>query len=225
MRKKTIIPVVHATSIEHGMRNIDVALFAGAKKIALINQYFFDCVEFEQFIIKAITRYSDVRFVVNWLGVSLNNMANFLSKEGLKADIWEDRTNFRESFDIKTKTIGCVYGGYNFKYQKKDEFSFDEVRTWKLNSVGLFDFVLTLSGNKTGSPIKLDLLKLYNEQWRLNEENNKIAVASGITANNLETYLPFANDFFVGTSIEDTEYNINYKSLNELIKLADDWSI
>jgi predicted TIM-barrel enzyme len=123
---------------------------------------------------------------LNLLGYSPLEVAE-ISKKG----IWAD--NCKQM--VKGQWEALTFGGVAFKYQEEVGTLEEQVRAG-LSSVD----VVTTSGPGTGVAASLE--KISTMKSYLGGE--PLGLASGISLENVEGYLPYVNAYLVGTGIESS---------------------
>lgn len=202
MLARTFYAVIHAHDVAHGCEQANRALDAGADGIALIDQY---CTaeEVAAIAVRLKLRLPDRhRLLVN----ILNDDAEALRiAEEIDCGIWADAL---------TETLqGClsqglavdmtVLCGFGFKYQRETDletgYLLGLARQYRER------FIYMTSGRATGlAPTSVWLRRLR----ALIGEDAPLAIASGMTPENIGAYLGQASCFLVGTAIEDGEHRI-----------------
>lgn len=224
-----VLPVIHVLDNIQTERNITYAKEAGCPGVFLINHDF----SVEQFL--PIIRHSREQFPDFWIGV------NFLAVTGKKAfpilaelgqdqievhAYWADDARIDENSQVDKQTEadeiarikgscgwnGMYFGGTAFKKQRE----VDPADYGKSAEIATsFMDVVTTSGIATGH--EADLNKM--ETFRTACGNTPIALASGITPENIEQYLPYIDATLVATGInkKDDFYNIDPSRLSTLM--------
>lgn len=220
--KGIVLPVIHVENFEQALRNVKICRDAGADGCFLINH----SSETDAF------RLNEIHIIIRneirdfWIGV------NFLDLDPLKAFIlfprilkglWSDDAQIEENPDIiqerATKirnqeilhywdTNFLYFGGVAFKYRK-------EVRDLKVVSriAKRYVDVITTSGPATGIPAEIAKIKTIRESIN----NFPLAIASGITSENIRRYMPYANCFLVATGISKSFIEIDPYKLKNLL--------
>ena len=207
-KQRVLLPVIHCIEESQARRNVDVAFENGADGVFLINQGGMDGKAVLGLAARlAGTRDDPARFVgVNILGASPSTL---IDKDGV-AGIWSDDAgvhgdasemmNVLSGFRAEREQLrwgrGLWFGGVGFKYQTpiSDEWLGKMAVAAALGGVD----VITTSGMETGQPPTVEKIELLAEALR----GHAIAIASGITPENVASFLPFAHAFLVATGIE-----------------------
>ena len=202
---KRIIPVIHLVNFDQVITNIETCIKLGVNNVFIINHL----TEWDDLMITA--RKVKMRYPNLWVGL---NFLDIEPKAILTYDLpydalWIDKTLSLD--DIKTKEFkGEIFSGLNFKYQKQfyGLFLDDAVQLVKQTST-----TACTSGAGTGisaSTKKIEELKALLGDFPL-------ALASGVSSENIEMYLPFVDTFLVASSITDKHEFIQEDLLKELI--------
>ena len=169
--------------------------------------------------------YNSVRSVYpnKFIGINFMASAAVVSKN-IPMDasaLWTDFGIGCQNHEKEIKTIknsihdidwkGMYYGGFFFKGNNSTFPENVTVMEKCINNAVNYIDVLTTSGSSTGISISLQRLKNIRECHK-----GIIAVASGVTAENINEILNYADEFIVGTGVEkksDDNYLIEfYKS-------------
>lgn len=212
-KQHALLVVIHANSEEQTLRNADIAFDQGADGIFLVNHR-----------ISArdlMNHYAAVRIrhIFNWIGVNflgcprrkaIDNVGKMISVSGL----WLDNAGYSEGSSTNpTENISLIrywqneynardlliFGGVAFKYQ-------DEVKDPARAAATAAPFidVVTTSGKGTGFAADVEKIK----SMKLAIGHHPLAIASGITPENVSDYKPFADCFLVATGIScHDQYN------------------
>lgn len=203
--------VVHAKDDGRGIFDAGVAIGAGARCLALIDQY---CsIEEVQWIAAAvrrrIPRREDVQITVNHL---MGTPPLWL--DDLNCDSWVDVLSVRTD---SVQPVGeyTTFGGMAFKYQYDPQ----EVVERHLRDYAADPhprLVVTTSGSATGVPPSTQKIDWFRS---ILPEDARLAIASGMTVDNLPVFLPLATDFFVGTALEDHNLRVDRDKVREMVDL------
>lgn len=185
------IPVIHVISSSHAVEQAEIAFDNGAGGIFLIDHY----KDYKHLL----EVYSMVRetFTYDWIGL------NFLDLEPEAAilkvlshgidGLWMDHVRGVGQDEVDMNRNHLLFAGTNFKYQDESR----EVDIRKTNRIAnLFD-VTTTSGPATGRAPTLDKV----EKMKYIIGSRPLALASGVTLNNVESFIPFVDCFMVATGI------------------------
>ena len=225
-----ILPVIHTLDAQQATRNVQVAMKEGAQGVFLINHDFphDDLIP----IIRDIRR----QFPWLWLGV------NFLGVTGkdafpilgeLERDdcivdaYWADNARIDERVEEQTEAKeidavrtasgwnGFYFGGTAFKKQRDvaiEHYTLSaEIACRHMDGV-------TTSGVATGMAADLSKIKTFRDACG----DHTLAVASGVTPENVHLYAPLLDAILVATGInrDDDFYNIDPKRLQAVLARA-----
>lgn len=225
-----VLPVIHVLDNKQAERNAKLAIDGGCLGIFLINHDF----EYQRFlpIIKHVRqKFPDLWIGVNFLAVTGKEafpVLASLEKDGFRIDAyWADDARIDEhkpaSIQPEAEEIlrikaecgwnGMYFGGTAFKKQR--DVSPDDYEKSAAIACGFMDIVTT-SGIATGH--SADLGKI--ETFRRVCGDNPLALASGITPENVSQYLPNVDCVLVATgiNIKDDFYNIDPERLANLMQ-------
>jgi hypothetical protein len=225
-KQHVMLPVIHCVTVEQTLQNVGLAVNEGADGIFLITHHQTDdglmgTTE------EVHSKYSHVWLGVNRLG--LGSLAStFRDLPAYVKGVWNDnagcnpnnRGHFNDGphgIETCTKTWrnmtrweGLYFGGVAFKYQ-------GFVPLAELKAAGAFAArvmeVITTSGPGTGEAAEVERIERLREGAG---PDAKIAIASGITPENVESYLPYANAFLVATGISSDFKNLDPKKVRQL---------
>lgn len=206
--KHAILPVIHAKTEDQVLNNAKVAYEAGCDGAFLINMEDPETLKRmshkELFEMHKLVR---KEFATWWVGVNYLDLPAVKVFENIDPSIlgvWTDNAEIYEWLDKQTAAEkikqareksgwkGLYFGGIAFKYQK-------EVNNPGLAAkiATLFVDVVTTSGKATGSAP--DLAKI--ELMKRSIGNFPLAIASGVSPENVRQFLPYADCFIVATSL------------------------
>ncbi len=187
-------------SIGHAIKNASLAANNGADGVFLIGHHGLNNAEM-CYIYQEVRKYFPNLFIgVNFLDIRAEetiSMQCAIGKcPGISA-VWTDRIpRIHLPYDKRTES----FVGVAFKYLERvisgEDLAEQIQRAEKVSTV------LTTSGNKTGEP---PTLKKIQEIRSLAGQGYRLAIASGISAKNVEIFLPYADDFLVASSIVQKE--------------------
>lgn len=207
---KRIIPVIHVINIDQVKQNIDVCLENDINHVFLINHN----MTYSQLLeIAIIVRYTYPKL---WIGLNmLDAEPSFGLSEMIIESIninalWFDQTLSLNDV-IDKKFTGEIFSGLNFKYQKQ-VYGEDLIDT--INIIKQTSSVACTSGKGTGKEAYIHKIKLLKELLG----DFPLALASGVSKDNIQTYLPYVDNFLVASSITNKEELIEKHLLKELIE-------
>ncbi|MGI9414461.1 MAG: BtpA/SgcQ family protein [Hyphomicrobiales bacterium] len=225
-----ILPVIHVSDAQQAVRNVELALGEGAQGVFLINH------DFPHDELVPIIEHVRRRFPGLWLGVNFLAVTGRdafpilgnLEARGIMVDAYwaddaridertADQTEAREIADIRLSSgwSGLYFGGTAFKKQR-DVAPEDYERAAAI-AAGFMDAVTT-SGVATGEAT--DLSKV--ETFRRGCGDHALAIASGVTPDNVHLYAGPVDGILVATGInfEGDFYNVDPERLRVLIARA-----
>jgi len=213
-----VLPVIHAETADQAERNINIAMGAGADGAFVINHSISPLDLFN--IVQACKN----SFPAFWLGV---NYLGTLPEQTLQLlvpsidGLWIDNAEIdeRRAADDQpaaahflrlrhTQWGGLYFGGVAFKYQRK---VVDVAAAAKI--AARYMDVITTSGPGTGHKADLDKMAAMRAAT-----NAPIAIASGITPQNVADYLPFADAFLVATGVSSSFTELNPVLVTDLVQ-------
>lgn len=206
---RVLLPVVHPVSWDQALASTQIAVDAGVKGIFLINQGL-DVEDVLRLVLEVRRRHPTLWVGLNLLGYSpAQALETALDAcEGRIDGIWSDNASVEEDaaeqpraqafLDARARHgwQGLYFGGVAFKYQR--EVSVDKLPAATRLATRYMDVICT-SGPGTGK--QADPKKLSTMRGSVGPSAS-IALASGVTAENVPHYLPFVNAYLVGTGIE-----------------------
>jgi uncharacterized protein len=205
---RVVLPVVHPVGRAEALASVDVAHAAGVKGIFVINQGMLDR-ELLALVGEIWRRYPALWVGVNLLGRSpAEALVDALDACGRIDGIWSDNARVDERTTEQHAAAefvaarrargwtGLYFGGVAFKHQR--EVAGDALGRTALLATSYMDVVCT-SGPGTGMAAQVDKLIAMRQGIG---PGGAIALASGVTAENVRAYLPYVDAFLVGTGIE-----------------------
>lgn len=227
-----VLPVIHVQDNEQAETNIRLAMEAGCPGVFLINH------DFPYAELLPIIRHVRCAFPHYWIGVNFlaqTGKVAFpvlaeLERQGIKVDgYWADDARIDERRNagdqpeaeqiaaIKTECgwSGLYFGGTAFKKQREINASdYDKSATIACD----FMDVVTTSGIATGHSADLKKIQTFRSAC----SDTPLALASGITPDNVLSYAPYVDCVLVATgiNIKDDFYNIDPVRLAKLMDLT-----
>lgn len=199
--RHVVLPVIHVVSEAQALRNARIARDAFADGVFLINH------DMQWGELLRIHEVVDRAFPNWWVGVNCLDLppADVFSKiSGRVAGVWVDDAGVREDLPQQTEAAALAraraaagkpalyFGGVAFKYQRPVA---DVGRAARI-AAGYMDIVTT-SGPGTGHAADVDKIRTMKAALGA----TPLAIASGITPENVGDYLPIADCFLVATGI------------------------
>lgn len=222
--RHVVLPVIHAESSEQVFRNAELALRAGVDGIWLINHEipWEDLLRIHQELRAAQpTAWIGLNFLelTPYEGVVLSSPPYGAGVSGL----WSDQAYIQEEADIKNQPAanrflvekrarawsGLYFGGVAMKGQRKVE----DLESAAKVARHFMDVVCT-SGRGTGVQTPLEKVqRLYTAL-----EGFPLAIASGVTPENVKEYLPFVDAFLVATGVSSSFTELDETLLKKLLE-------
>jgi hypothetical protein len=219
--RHVFLPVVHATTFPQVMANAEKALQAGADGVFVITHVsHMDACDFSALLldVTAALAYQDF-----WVG------ANFLMlppcevfqvcPPGVKG-IWADCAGINSQHPVQMEAQrilnsravgrfdGLYFGGVEFKYQRSagpDVVTIASIATKYVD-------VITTSGPGTGEAASAAKVRAM----RRGAGGHPIALASGVTIDNVGDYLPYVDCFLVNTGISESWTELDQQKTTDL---------
>ncbi len=219
-KQKNLIVVIHIESEEQALRNARIAKNAGASGIFLINH--------RSSADSLLRIYGYVKMYCGnlWIGLNCLDLSPkeavmqtpkdiaglWIDDGGIKEDSDDPAGEARELAELRARhgTRGLYFGGVAFKYQGECR---DPARAARL-AMPYMD-VVTTSGEKTGSPPAIEKVRLMKRAIG----DHPLAIASGITAQNVREYIEYADYFLVATGVSDSDTELNAGKVEELARI------
>ena len=203
--KTEIIPVIHMINENQVLTNVKTCVECGIKKVFLINHV----VTIDD-LIKCANRVKK-EYPTLWVGI---NMLGSPTETSLSQSLpgidglWCDATITPERAKSYRNFKGMFFGGLAFKYQPQPSDLKSACEEAKLATD-----VATTSGVGTGRPA--DVQKIKDIRGFLG--NHPMAIASGVSAQNIDRYKGIANYLLVASSITTKGEMIIKDKLIELV--------
>ncbi len=208
MIKTEIIPVIHMINQNQVLTNVEICINCGIKKVFLINHQ----VNIET-LIECAKRVKK-EYPTLWVGI---NMLGLNTPDSLKYDsefdgLWCDATiSYEESTRVR-QFKGMFFGGLAFKYQPQPK----DLKS-ACDEASLATDIATTSGVGTGKAANVEKIKLIREYLG----THPMAIASGVSIENIDNYKGIANYLLVASSITSKSemiYEDKLKELNNKLK-------
>jgi len=221
-KKNVLLPVVHVTDPRQVVVNIRIAGDNGADGVFLINHGDVSHNQLLAFLSIGKDMFPDMWFGVNFL--DLTNKEAFRNAPSFLDGIWSDNAfveevvelaGNKETYDLTVKGgvdfKGLFFGGVAFKYQAQPRLLGETAF-----AATQYVDVITTSGDKTGEPPSVEKIRTM----RMAIDEHPLAVASGMTPENVSQYLDFVDCFLVATGInvEGDFYNLDPLKVRDFVK-------
>ena len=223
-----LFPVVHCLDLIQATNNISLAYETHCDGVFLINHSAMTSSDFDYLVDFAVNDFNSDKFKigVNYLDIQSNFDAIKKAHSHGVSMLWSDNS-LTDSSDPDDEFIVhrtakfasthdmMFFGGVQFKYQPKTNYSIRHSITKAIPYVS----VPTLSGERTGSPASAIKIR---EAHSVSGET-PLAIASGISIDNVHMYLPYIDYFLVASSLIDplskneTLDKLKLKQLSDII--------
>lgn len=210
------MPVIHMENRVQSFVNTKIAFACGADAVWLISH----SLPPEEFMRNSL----EIKRLLpdKWIGVNILGAKNQETIElfNNKMDgLWKDKGGIRENKDgtidvseagnidfwiqeCNTFNLNTLYfGGVAFKYVNDIQTNFKEAAKMASD----FMDVITTTGEATGSAPAIEKIKEMKE----GAGENPLATASGMTAENVQEFMPYVKCFLVATGISKDFYNLD----------------
>lgn len=226
---KKLFPVIHYISLATTKENLKICINEGCHGVFLINMHQDDSELNESLILAREMGGKDFMVGVNRLGCDNETIAEYIKHDKLVDAYWVDNpglsTDLTESsVYMLTKALNErknntpnfeFYGSVAFKTQKK------ESKPWLAAKIAkTYRWIPTTSGIGTGIAADYDKI----ESMKNAIEDYPLAIASGITPENIDLYLPAVDHFLVATGISKDFYNFDRVKVFEIVKKIYRWN-
>lgn len=217
MNKIMIYPVIHVLDEKLALEQADIAFDAGADGVFLISHYGKDN-DLPAMGEKIKAKYPDKKVGLNFLALGPVNAYLAARQSGLDM-AWGDNCGVDSSGanhlayalrNLVAEGTVEVFASVAFKYQPVD--SKPDVAATNAFRCG---FIPTTSGDATGSAPSVDKIAFMSEAV-----GGKLAVASGMTAENIQRFAPYLSHVLVATGVSEDEHRFDYELLHQFIALA-----
>lgn len=220
---QVFLPVIHVVSSDQALRNAAIAHTAGADGVFLINHQMKcpDLLEAHRAVVSAFPQWW---IGINCLDVYPTSIFSRLSPQ--VAGVWTDNALIHETMESQPQAddvllairaarwTGLYFGGVAFKYQRPVE----DVARAATMAMRYMD-VVTTSGEGTGLAAHVE--KIHAMKAALGDF--PLAIASGITPDNIMDYLPCADCFLVATGISQSFEELDPFRVKALVNIIRDF--
>jgi hypothetical protein len=218
---KYLTPVIHVKDLDTTLKNVEICVNAKTKGFWLINH------QISSNKLSTIAAEVQKRFPESWIGINtldehpLTAIKRFagLDLRGWWADdpcVFEFAEDQHVAQNIQATiqaafTNVLYFGGVAFKYQVQPT----NLESFVRRAAKYMD-VITTSGDGTGIAADVEKIqRIHSCTYKM------IAIASGITPENVRNFLPYVDWFLVATGISTDFHNLDPKKVsdvNEMIK-------
>lgn len=215
-----VFPVIHIRSdsgtLTHALKNADMAFEAGADGVFLISMDGHD--ELLCDLGREIKKRHEHKLVgLNFLTLSAEQAIARSAGAGMDMT-WSDNSQTHSSQPLdRAATIAAVlsqfkghqfFGGVAFKYQRHEPLP----DLAAIRAAG-FGFVPTTSGASTGTAADPEKIMRMSKALR----GGDLAIASGITPDNVLTFAPYLSHILVATGVSKNEHDFDFELLCQLM--------
>jgi phosphoribosylanthranilate isomerase len=218
---KYFTPVIHVESLEQTKRNVDICIKANTHGFFLISHRL-NFSKFYDVILNIRNQYPD-----SWMGINVLDkhpqfvigklppiQGYWVDNPEIEDDVASNQTNAKyiKEFLVRKQPKCLYFGSVAFKYQNqpKDLSSFTKLAK---NYVD----IVTTSGDKTGKSADISKIKTMYDSL----DGFPLAIASGISNQNISQYINYVDWFLVSTNISIDESNLDFdlvKQMSDFIK-------
>jgi len=216
-----VLPVVHVVNKEQTIKNITTAQEGQSDGVFLINHEISGARLFEIYE-SIINMFPNFWIGINCLGLKPVEVFNEVFRRGLfnLSGLWVDNAMINEysteqpdaesinKLRQESAWNGLYFGGVAFKYQRPVH----EPEKAAKNAIKYMD-VITTSGAGTGQPAETEKIC----KMRLAIGNKPLAIASGITTENIQNYCGIADCFLVATGISSNFVTLDLQKVKTLV--------
>jgi predicted TIM-barrel enzyme len=223
VRKNRVLIVIHAQDPAQALRNAAIAFEAGADGIFLINH------RIDYTALLECYRAVRERHPKRWIGINplgreprraivttpplLNGL--WVDDIGVNEDAQRPEAEAKDLWELRRHLpylTGRFFGSIAFKHQKEIR---DPARIAQL--VAPFVDVITTSGERTGVPPTIEKIRAIREAIG---PRPFLAIASGITPENIADYLPLADHFLANTGVSRLFTELDPARIRALVAAA-----
>lgn len=223
MHPRLVLPVVHHINTSTTLEQAELAFRCGAHGVFLISHRNADA---ELAAPAAVLReaHPNKLIGVNFLSLSAEPALRLARKLGLQM-VWADAVGVHSSgVTAEGKALGellaaeprfgvpALFGAVAFKYQPHDDNP--ALAAFLASALGM---IPTTSGPGTGEPPSVAKIRAMREVLG---DNAPLAVASGMTPENVGEFLPYVTHFLVATGVSRDTYHFDEALLREFVQVV-----
>jgi predicted TIM-barrel enzyme len=217
--KHSVYPVVHHTDHPTTLSQARLALRLGADGVFLISHGGRDC-DLVPLAHTLMAEYPDKLIGLNFLSLDAGTALAWCIREGFKL-LWVDDAGVTsdgatlegQAFARAGAEHGLtLFASVAFKYQKPDANPGEAAR--QAIALGM---VPTTSGAGTGHAPEVAKIATMRSVLA---PTDRLALASGMTVDNLHAFLPHATDFLVATGVSQDMHHFDPQLLEQFIDLT-----
>lgn len=230
-RRRALLPVIHPVTDAVALASVATAVAAGCAGAFLINQGM-STEEVLRLAMEVRARHPSLWLGINLLGATpIETLERGLAEcEGRLDGIWADDAGIEEHAPTQVHARafvdaraerqwqGLYFGGVAFKYQRP--VADEDLATAARASLAFMDVVCS-SGPGTGQAA--DVAKVTRLREGLGPAGS-LALASGVTEENIGPFLPHVDAFLVGTGIERSFGVLDPEKVSRLQRRIDEWT-
>jgi hypothetical protein len=208
-----LLPVIHVQSPKQAIENVKIVQDAGCGGCFLIN-HSIDHKQLLHAYEKVVSKFPEMWVGLNILGMEVGEAVERTSE--FADGLWVDNLGVKEDGDnldlltldnVRANDLTLLFGGTAFKYQE----SVKDVAKVAAIAAKYCD-VVTTSGDATGSAPAVEKIRLMSEAVG----DRRLAIASGISLENVESFLPYAYYFLVASSISKSFTELDFDKTKAL---------
>ena len=218
-----VLPVIHVSSPDQACRNAEIAHHAGADGVFLINHSIRAA---ELLDIHAVVSQS---FSEWWIGVNCldlpavdvieqvsDRVSGIWSDDAMILEMEQDQSDADEVLAVIQESgwAGLYFGGVAFKYQRH----VDDLRS-AASIASRYMNVVTTSGPGTGKPAHVEKIQAMKAAIG----DFPLAIASGITPDNVQEYLPYSDCYLVATGVSKSFEELDPAKVSALVNVVRTW--
>lgn len=220
-KDKVFLPVIHVEERNQALRNVGIAIDAGANGVFLIG-HGMPSFKLTDIYLEVVDHYPSFWTGINYL--DLTPLSSIHALVDTPADgLWVDDGGIREGVEdsvagarrVRESQLtngvmrALLFGGVAFKHQQR----VSDVAVAAQVAVPFMD-VITTSGPATG--VAADPKKIKRMRGAIGD--HPLAIASGITSENLHLYTPFVDCFMVATGVSSSHTELDPSRVESLVK-------
>lgn len=213
-------PVIHVIDEAQATTDAKLAADAGAHGVFLIdmNNAGIDLIQLGRGLMFQLP---DLKIGINHLNLAMPDALARNSAAGIHMT-WSDHAGFRAGrpeglAPLKAKKIldenhagHELFAGVGFKYQAHDPDELESAR-----AAAAMGFTVTTSGSATGSAPNPERIARFHDA--LHPAGARLAIASGMTPDNVKQFAPYATDFLVATGISTPKDRLELGKMRQFI--------
>ncbi len=218
-KDKVLLPVVHVGTGSDACTSIEIAELFGADGVFLINHGISP-----EGLMDVVQSARDA-FPGLWIGINRLGVRDRSIFEGIAGiqGVWTDNACIMEygAYEIQPEAElidadrqlvtwqGLYFGGVAFKYQRGVK------KLEKAASIAV-DYMDVVTTSGTGTGVAADVEKVKRMKSAMGDSS--LALASGVTPENVEGYLPYVDAFLVATGISKDFWTFDPKRVRQLVE-------